>query len=161
MVTTSANSLSWTTSVIQQASSNLQQVFSTASGIADQALFLTDLVAFFDMKPTVVSKPDGLPAPRPIRSGFEFRNVSFAYPGTSRAVLKGFQLQRCGLGGARGADRERTGKGRSTVVKLITRLYDPTEGQILLDGKDSFAITCLKIFIVRSASSFRNLLMRI
>ena len=42
-----------------QASSNLQQVFSTASGVADQALFLTDLLAFFEMKPTVVSKPDG------------------------------------------------------------------------------------------------------
>ena len=41
------------TAAIQQASSNLQQVFSTASGIADQALFLTDLIAFFDMQPTV------------------------------------------------------------------------------------------------------------
>ena len=36
------------TTAIQQASCNLQQVFSTASGIADQALFLTDLIAFFD-----------------------------------------------------------------------------------------------------------------
>ena len=53
------------TMAIQQASSNLQQVFSTASGIADQALFLTDLVAFFDMKPTVQSKPNALPSPRP------------------------------------------------------------------------------------------------
>ncbi len=69
------------TNAIIQASSNLQQVFSTASGIADQALFLTDLLAFFEMKPTVVSKPDGLVMPRPIRRGFEFRNVSFAYPG--------------------------------------------------------------------------------
>src|SRR5580698_5424172 len=49
-----------TTSIIQ-AQSNLQQVFSTASGIADQALFLTDLIAFFDMQPTVLSKPDGKP----------------------------------------------------------------------------------------------------
>ncbi len=68
------------TNAIIQASSNLQQVFSTASGIADQALFLTDLLAFFEMKPTVVSKPDGALIPRPIRRGFEFRNVSFAYP---------------------------------------------------------------------------------
>ena len=57
------------TNAIIQASSNLQQVFSTASGIADQALFLTDLLAFFEMKPTVVSKPDGGPdsPPRPAR----------------------------------------------------------------------------------------------
>src|ERR1700744_6227319 len=80
------------TAAIQQASSNLQQVFSTASGIADQALFLTDLLAFFEMQPTVLSKPDGLPAPRPITRGFEFRNVSFAYPGTERRVLKNFNL---------------------------------------------------------------------
>jgi ATP-binding cassette subfamily B protein len=122
------------TTAIQQASSNLQQVFSTASGIADQALFLTDLVAFFDMKPTVISKPDGLPAPRPIRSGFEFRNVSFAYPGTSRSVLKDFNFIL--RPGERVALIGENGQGKTTVVKLITRLYDPTEGQILLDGKD-------------------------
>jgi ATP-binding cassette subfamily B protein len=119
---------------IIQASSNLQQVFSTASGIADQALFLTDLLAFFEMKPTVVSKPDGLVMPRPIRRGFEFRNVSFAYPGTTRRVLSDFNFtlepgQRIALIGE-------NGQGKTTVVKLITRLYDPTEGQILLDGID-------------------------
>ncbi|MGA3227023.1 MAG: ABC transporter ATP-binding protein [Acidobacteriaceae bacterium] len=122
------------TNAIIQASSNLQQVFSTASGIADQALFLTDLLAFFEMKPTVVSKPDGLLMPRPIRRGFEFRNVSFAYPGTTRRVLSDFNFtlepgQRIALIGE-------NGQGKTTVVKLITRLYDPTEGQILLDGVD-------------------------
>jgi ATP-binding cassette subfamily B protein len=122
------------TNAIIQASSNLQQVFSTASGIADQALFLTDLLAFFEMKPTVVSKPDGALIPRPIRRGFEFRNVSFAYPGTTRRVLSNFNFtlepgQRIALIGE-------NGQGKTTVVKLITRLYDPTEGQILLDGID-------------------------
>jgi ATP-binding cassette subfamily B protein len=122
------------TTAIQQASSNLQQVFSTASGIADQALFLTDLVAFFEMKPTVLSKQDGLPAPRPIVDGFEFKNVSFTYPGTNRTVLSNFNfvLRR----GERIALIGENGQGKTTVVKLITRLYDPTEGQILLDGKD-------------------------
>lgn len=122
------------TTAIQQASSNLQQVFSTASGIADQALFLTDLVAFFEMKPTVISKPDGLPAPRPIRRGFEFRDVSFTYPGTSRTVLSHFNFT-LGLG-ERVALIGENGQGKTTIVKLITRLYDPTEGQILLDGID-------------------------
>ena len=122
------------TAAIQQASSNLQQVFSTASGIADQALFLTDLIAFFDMKPTVQSKPDGLAAPRPIRRGFEFRNVSFTYPGTNRTVLKNFTFTLSP--GERVALIGENGQGKTTVVKLITRLYDPTEGEILLDGVD-------------------------
>jgi ATP-binding cassette, subfamily B, bacterial len=119
---------------ILQASGNLQQIFSTVSGIADQALFLTDLLAFFDMQPTIRSKPDALPAPRPIVQGFEFRNVSFRYPGNSRMVLNGlnFHLHP----GERVALIGENGEGKTTIVKLITRLYDPTEGQVLLDGVD-------------------------
>jgi ATP-binding cassette subfamily B protein len=119
---------------ILQASSNIQQIFSTVSGIADQALFLTDLLAFFDMQPTIQSKPDALPAPRPIVRGFEFRNVSFRYPGSSRRVLDGlnFNLRP----GERVALIGENGEGKTTIVKLITRLYDPTEGQVLLDGID-------------------------
>ena len=122
------------TTAIQQASSNLQQAFSTASGIADQALFLTDLIAFFEMKPTLRSKPDALPAPRPIRAGFEFRNVSFSYPGSDRYVLRDFNF--IFAPGERIALIGENGEGKTTVVKLITRLYDVTEGQILLDGVD-------------------------
>jgi ATP-binding cassette, subfamily B, bacterial len=122
------------TTAIIQASSNLQQVFSLASGVADQALFLTDLLAFFEMKPTVESKPNGLKVPRPIRQGFEFRNVSFAYPGTERRVLRNFNFRL--RPGERIALIGENGQGKTTVVKLITRLYDPTEGQILLDGVD-------------------------
>ena len=122
------------TTSIQQASGNLQQAFSTASGIADQALFLTDLIGFFELKPVVQSKPNALPGPRPIRRGFEFRNVSFAYPGTERRVLKNFNFTIAP--GERIALIGENGQGKTTVVKLITRLYDPTEGEILLDGID-------------------------
>jgi len=122
------------TTSIQQASSNLQQVFSTVSGIADQALFLTDLIAFFEMEPTVQSKPDGKKMPVPIRKGFEFRNVSFTYPGTERTVLHNFNFTLSP--GERIALIGENGQGKTTVVKLITRLYDPTEGEILLDGVD-------------------------
>ncbi|MDW5267649.1 MULTISPECIES: ABC transporter ATP-binding protein [Acidobacteriaceae] len=122
------------TASIQQASSNLQQVFSTLSGIADQALFLTDLIAFFEMEPTVHANPDGNKMPVPIRRGFEFRNVSFTYPGTNRTVLHNFNFTLSP--GERIALIGENGQGKTTVVKLITRLYDPTEGEILLDGID-------------------------
>ncbi len=119
---------------IAGASSNIQQVFSTLSSIADQALFLTDLIDFFATQPTVRSKPGALPAPRLIRSGFEFRKVTFVYPGTSHVVLKdlNFRLEpseRIALIGE-------NGQGKTTIVKLLTRLYDPSDGQILLDGID-------------------------
>ncbi|MGB6813866.1 MAG: ABC transporter ATP-binding protein, partial [Candidatus Sulfotelmatobacter sp.] len=119
---------------IQQASSNIQQIFSTVSSIADQALFLTDLIAFFEMRPMIASKPNALPAPRPIVRGFEFRNVSFRYPGSSRLVLDGlnFHLHP----GERVALIGENGEGKTTIVKLLTRLYDPIEGQVLLDGVD-------------------------
>src|SRR5580658_1812413 len=122
------------TGAIMQASSNIQQVFSTLSSIADQALFLTDLLAFFEMRPTICSKPNALPAPRPIVRGFEFRNVSFRYPGASRLVLNGlnFHLR----AGERVALIGENGEGKTTLVKLMTRLYDPVEGQVLLDGVD-------------------------
>jgi ATP-binding cassette subfamily B protein len=126
--------LSFLTVSIMNASNTISQIFSTLSGIADQALFLTDLIAFFGMKPTVQSKPNALPAPRPIRQGFEFRDVSFSYPGTERLILSNlnFRVEP----GERIALIGQNGQGKTTIVKLMTRLYDPTAGQVLLDGID-------------------------
>src|SRR5664279_5857259 len=130
----SIGQLTFLSGAIVQASSNIQQIFSTLSSIADQALFLTDLIAFLEMRPTIYSKPNALPAPRPIKFGFEFRNVSFRYPGNSRLVLNGlnFHLRP----GERIALVGENGEGKTTIVKLLTRLYDPAEGQVLLDGID-------------------------
>jgi ATP-binding cassette, subfamily B, bacterial len=127
-------SLTFLSGAILQASSNIQQIFSSISGIADQALFLTDLIAFFEMQSQIRSKPNALPAPRPIRRGFEFRNVSFSYPGSPRLILDklNFQLHP----GERVALIGENGQGKTTIVKLMTRLYDPVGGQILLDGID-------------------------
>jgi ATP-binding cassette subfamily B protein len=127
-------SLTFLAGAIAGASTNIQAVFTTFSTIADQALFLSDLLEFFSVKPTIMSKPGALPAPRPITKGFEFKNVSFSYPGNPRLVLSdiNFRLnpnERIALVGE-------NGQGKTTIVKLLTRLYDVTDGQILLDGID-------------------------
>jgi ATP-binding cassette subfamily B protein len=126
--------LTFLAGAIAGASTNIQAVFSTFSHIADHALFLTDLIEFFSVRPKIYSKPGSLPGPRPIREGFEFRNVSFSYPRKSKPVLENvnFRLEpgeRVALVGA-------NGHGKTTIVKLMTRLYDVTSGQILLDGID-------------------------
>jgi ATP-binding cassette, subfamily B, bacterial len=130
----SVGTLTFLTGAIAGASANLQMIFSTFSSIADQSLFLTDLLQFFAVKPTVFSKPNALKTPKPIKGGIEFRDVSFSYPGGGRPILKNLNLflkpdERIALIGE-------NGEGKTTIVKLLTRLYDPTFGQILLDGVD-------------------------
>lgn len=126
--------LTFLTGAIAGASANLQMIFSTFSSIADQSLFLTDLLQFFAVRPTVFSKPNALKTPKPIAIGIEFRDVSFSYPGGGRTILRNLNLflkpdERIALIGE-------NGEGKTTIVKLLTRLYDPTFGQILLDGID-------------------------
>ncbi len=115
-------------------SRQVQSVFSSFTNIAHQALFLTDLFAFLAVKPAICNTIDAIPAPRVIRDGFEFRNVSFAYPGINKYVLKDVNL-RIGAG-ERVALVGENGQGKTTLVKLIPRLYEPTSGKILLDGID-------------------------
>ncbi|HBQ59986.1 MAG TPA: hypothetical protein DD671_10275, partial [Balneolaceae bacterium] len=64
----------------------------------------------------------------------EFKNVGFKYPGSSEMVLENVNLSI--QPGENIAIVGRTGSGKSTLVQLIPRLFDPTEGQILLDGID-------------------------
>jgi ATP-binding cassette, subfamily B, bacterial len=115
-------------------SAQIQSMFSNFSSIADQALFLTDLLEFFAVQPRIESHPHAIPAPRPMQEGFEFRDVCFHYPGSDRLVLKNLNFriepgQRVALVGA-------NGQGKTTFVKLMARLYDPSEGRIFLDGID-------------------------
>lgn len=70
----------------------------------------------------------------PIQNAIEFRGVSFAYPGTGRPVLNKIDLTICR--GETVAIMGATGCGKSTLVQLIPRFYDVTEGQLLVDGVD-------------------------
>lgn len=64
----------------------------------------------------------------------EFRNVSFRYPGSDTYALKNLSLKL--RIGERMAVVGKNGSGKTTMIKLLSRLYDPTEGEILLNGID-------------------------
>lgn len=66
--------------------------------------------------------------------GIEFQNVSFSYPGSEKKVLDhlSFRIR----SGETAALAGENGAGKSTILKLLCRLYQPTEGRILLDGRD-------------------------
>ena len=104
------------------------------SQVAGQALYLDDLFSFFEIEPEIVSPPNPRPFPSPVREGFVFEDVGFSYPGAERWAVRhlSFTLHAgevLALVGENGA-------GKTTVVKLLARLYDPDEGRILLDGHD-------------------------
>jgi ATP-binding cassette, subfamily B, multidrug efflux pump len=69
-----------------------------------------------------------------IKGHIEFRNVSFKYPGTDELALKNISFEI--TEGQNAAIVGRTGSGKTTIVQLIPRLFDPTEGEILIDGVD-------------------------
>jgi ATP-binding cassette, subfamily B, bacterial len=112
----------------------IQSSFQQARDVYEQSLYLRDLFLFFEIRPTIVSKPNSAPIPHPIEEGFVFEDVGFKYPGTDTWAVRhvSFALrpnERIALVGENGA-------GKTTVTKLIARLYDPQEGRILLDGVD-------------------------
>src|SRR6266566_151453 len=118
----------------RQSRSLIQGVLISLSSIYEQSLYLSDLFTFFDVRPSVVSKPGARAVPRPLQSGFRFENVGFRYPGSERWAVRGLSFsfephERIALVGENGA-------GKTTLVKLLSRLYDPDEGRILLDGVD-------------------------
>ena len=125
--------LQFLTGAIAGTSTNIQNIFSTFSNIAEHSLFLTDLVEFLHVGPKICTKANPLPAPRPIQNGFLFEQVSFSYPGGPNVLDRlEFRLEP----GERVALIGENGQGKTTIVKLLTRLYDPTGGRILLDGAD-------------------------
>jgi len=112
----------------------LEGLLTGFSSTAGQALYLNDLFSFFDTRPEILSRPDPIPFPNPIREGFVFEDVGFIYPGAERWAVRhlGFTLKAGEVVALVGEN----GAGKTTLVKLLTRLYDPDEGRILLDGHD-------------------------
>ncbi|HMG12393.1 MAG TPA: ABC transporter ATP-binding protein [Gemmatimonadaceae bacterium] len=112
----------------------IQNILMGASNVAEQALYLRDLFVFLEMRPTIESPPNAKLVPAKIKSGFVFENVGFRYPGSERWAIRNVDLtlrpgERVALVGENGA-------GKTTITKLLARLYDPTEGRITLDGVD-------------------------
>lgn len=112
-----------------------QSILSGIGSMYEHNLYMSNLFSFLDA-PLEESAPLRVPAELPATTerGLRFENVSFRYPGQEKWVLRDVDLfvpagQSVALVGQNGA-------GKTTFVKLLTRLYEPTEGRVLLDGKD-------------------------
>jgi ABC-type multidrug transport system fused ATPase/permease subunit len=96
-----------------------------------------------DLTPEVRDKSDAITAP-PLQGRIEFRNVVFSYPSIEPLKKKGDAKARPTLNGLSFTIQPgqvvavvgHTGAGKSTIAQLLPRLYDPNEGQILIDGRD-------------------------
>ncbi|MGJ8548295.1 ABC transporter ATP-binding protein [Winogradskyella wichelsiae] len=110
---------------------NLQDFFSKFTRISESALYLKDYFDFIDI--SIVSKAkEDIKLPKHIKKGFEFKGVHFAYPNSDNEILKGitFTLK----AGEKLAFVGQNGAGKTTLIKLLLRFYEPTSGEILLDG---------------------------
>ena len=121
-------------SIFRQSQNVFQSLFFGLSDLYENALFMSNLFAFLDLKPLMPISATPIALPNPIEHGIEFRNVSFRYADRNDYALRDVNLtikpgEKIALVGANGA-------GKTTLVKLLTRLYDPTEGQVLVDGVD-------------------------
>lgn len=92
-----------------------------------------------ETEPSIVDPSNPVKFPAPFTGMVEFRNVSFRYPGAEADVLH--DLSFTARPGETTAFIGSTGSGKSTLVNLIPRFYDVTEGEILIDGTDIRSVT--------------------
>src|SRR3989442_55714 len=115
----------------------LGRIAGMLSVVLGHLLFFEQLFRFFDRASTMPLARPGRPTPRPLRDGIAFECVGFRYP-TGSLALEAISFairpgERVALVGENGA-------GKSTVAKLLCRLYDPTEGTIRVDGQGLTAL---------------------
>jgi ATP-binding cassette subfamily B protein len=118
MLTWPVTAIGWIASLTQQASASQKRINE-----------------FLKTEPTIQNSFPALEGKvEYIRGDIEFRNVSFVYPDTGIKALENvsFSLK----SGQKMAIVGRTGSGKTTIADLLVRLYDVTEGEILLDGKN-------------------------
>lgn len=112
--------------------------------IVSNTQYLDDLFSFLDIEPQMVSPAAPVAFPSPLRQGVRFENVGFRYPGKDSWAIRNLSFSLAA--GETVALVGENGAGKTTIVKLLARLYDPTEGRILIDGIDlcDFGIDALR-----------------
>jgi len=110
-----------------------EEIFNQYSSISVRKKYLDKFFEFMNTLPAIQSpaSPATVPA-NPSPPLIEFKNVAFHYPGLERNVIKNFNLtlksgEKIALVGENGA-------GKTTIIKLLLRFYDVTEGEILING---------------------------
>ncbi|MDB9371945.1 ABC transporter ATP-binding protein [Nodularia sphaerocarpa] len=128
----------------QRGQVSLSQLLSSLAELYENSLFLTNLFEFLDLKPNVTEPPLPKLVPSQFKTGIQFNHVRFRYPGSTRPVLEDINFhiapgEIIALVGENGA-------GKTSLIKLLCRLYDPTEGNITIDGINirDFATTDLR-----------------
>ncbi len=121
-------------SIFRSSQNVFQTLFFGLSDLYENALFMSNLFAFLELKPQMPLAIHPIALPTKLQCGIEFRHVSFKYPDREEYALRDVSVtikpgEKIALVGANGA-------GKTTFVKLLTRLYDPSEGQVLIDGID-------------------------
>ena len=111
----------------------LSSLVAGVAGLYDNRLFVSNLFEFLRLEPTILSPDEPLPLPKTIET-VEFRDVTFRYPDMQRDVLCHYNLT-ARVGEVTRIEGE-NGYGKSTLVKLLLRLYDPQQGSVLLNGID-------------------------
>ena len=125
----------------QQSRQQLAGLVRGAGRFYRNSLFVTRFFQFVDLDPKSIEgalapprSDNPLPFPYKIRKGVEFKDVCFTYPLNDVQILKKVSFNVPARGKI--AIVGQNGAGKTTIIKLLTRLYDPTEGSVLIDGVD-------------------------
>lgn len=118
--------------VFRQGQTTFSHTLTSIGGMYEDNLYLSNLYEFLEQP---IPKPQGKATKGLIpKDGIRFENVSFMYPGSLQPVLKNVSLHL--KPGEKLAIVGENGSGKTTIIKLLTRLYTPNQGRILLDGLD-------------------------
>lgn len=110
----------------------LKDTLASVAGLYENSLFLGNLTEFLNLKPLISSPQIPHNIPHFLKIGIKFEQVFFHYPHFNRAVLEGINLEI--KAGETVALVGENGAGKSSLIKLICRLYDPSSGNIYLDN---------------------------